>query len=199
MERELGLIERKQQTLLSTKQSTDSDSDGDDVSIAQTLQTQVDIADKIPEDIAEDVPIFQTLQTQFIKTNSERDVIGKRVAKDFGSPGVFLGTIMNVEYDSEDVAHEAPFYVVEYTDGDREDLNASEVEYAMELAFQIELDEEDELEMEKDKAKHLGVTSSEDEESYRPPKVYFINILHLVYSNIKSFLRLHLLETAKKE
>jgi hypothetical protein len=62
-------------------------------------------------------------------------LIGKRVAKDFGSLGVFLGTIM----------------------------------------------------------------SSEDEESYRPPKVYFIDVLHLVYSKIKSFLQLHLLETAKKE
>ncbi len=138
--------------------------------IAQTLQTQVDIEDKVTEDIADDVPIVQqTLQTQFIKIMSEReadeearfgevlrwsdddrkdevpitsllralkkpavgiagpgnkhaDVIGKKMAKDFGSPGVFMGTIMNVEYDSEDVGHEAPFYVVEYTDGDREDL-----------------------------------------------------------------------------
>ncbi len=43
-------------------------------------------------------------------SNKHADVIDKRVAKDFGSPGVFLGTIMNVEYDSEDVVHEASFY-----------------------------------------------------------------------------------------
>ncbi len=73
MERELELIERKQQTLLSAKQSTDSDSDGVDVPIVQTLQTQVDIEDKVTEDIADDAPIVQALQTQFIKTMSERE------------------------------------------------------------------------------------------------------------------------------
>ena len=41
--------------------------------IAQTLQTQVEIADTVSEDIADDVPIVQTLQTQLIKTMSERE------------------------------------------------------------------------------------------------------------------------------
>jgi hypothetical protein len=169
---------------------------------------KVDIEDKVIENIADNVPIVQTLETQFTKepaaeiaepSNNDADMIGKRVVKDFGSLGVFLGTIMNVEYDSDDAAHKVPFYVVEYMDGDREDLNESEVGYAMELAYQIELDEEDELEMVRGKDKHLGVWCSDDEESYRPPKVYFIDILHLVYSNLKTFLQLHLSETAKKE
>ena len=78
-----------------------------------------------------------------------------------------------------------PFYVVQYTDGDREDLNESELEYSMELAFQIDLDAEDELDAEEE----LGAMSSEDEESYRPPKVCILHVLHLVYSQIKSFLQ----------
>jgi hypothetical protein len=167
-----------------------------------TGKVQIESADTV----SEEVPITSQLEASkepaaeiAEPSNKDADMIGKRVAKDFGSLGVFLGTIMNVEYDSDDAAHKVPFYVVEYTDGDREDLNESEVGYAMELAYQIELDEEDELEMVREKDKHLGVLSSEDEESYRPPKVYFIDILHLVYYNLKTFLQLHLLETAKKE
>ena len=103
--------------------------------------------------------VFQLLATRVASFNclgnfnKHAEMIGKRVAKDFGSLGVFLGTVMNVEYDSDDATHKVPFYVVEFTDGDREDLNESELEYAMELVFQIEFDEEDELEMavEKDK------------------------------------------------
>ncbi len=49
---------------------------------------------------------------------------------------------------------------MEYTDGDREDLNESEVGYAMELAYQIELDEEGELKMVREKDKHLDVWCS---------------------------------------
>jgi hypothetical protein len=37
---------------------------------------------------------------------------------------VFVGETLVLEYDSEDEAKEAPFYVVEYTDGDREKMGA---------------------------------------------------------------------------
>jgi hypothetical protein len=62
-------------------------------------------------------------------------------------------------------AHEAPFYVVEYTDGDHEDYNDKELEYASELALQISLDDEDNM------AISDTHTTSGEEESYRPPKV----------------------------
>jgi hypothetical protein len=58
----------------------------------------------------------------------------------------------------------------------------------MELAFQIELDEEDELDKAAEKDKQLGVMSSDDEESYLPPKVCILHILHRVYYHVKSFL-----------
>ena len=117
--------------------ATKSDRNVDKVSNA-TGKVQIESADTV----SEEVPITSQLEASkepaaeiAEPSNKDADMIGKRVAKDFGSLGVFLGTIM----------------------------------------------------------------SSEDEESYRPPKVYFVDLLHLVYSNIKSFLQLHLLETAKKE
>jgi hypothetical protein len=217
MERELGQIEKRKNSV-----ETKQDSDDDDEPIVHQIPSYLKtLSEKEADEMAkfgevqryssdsegDEVPISETLAeaskesaVDIAETNNKHaEMIGKRVGKDFGSLGVFLGTVMNVEYDSDDATHKVPYYVVEYTDGDREDLNESEMEYAMELAFQIELDEEDELELAKEKDKELGVTSSEDEESYRPPKVYFIDVLHLVYSKIKSFLQLHLLETAKKE
>ncbi len=128
-------------------------------------------------------------------SNKHAEMVGRKVAKDFGSVGVFRGTVMNVEYDSEDSTHEVPFFVVEFTDGDREDFNESELEYALELDFQIELDEEDELEQAKAKDKQLGVMSSDDEESYVPPKVCFLPFIHLVYSHVQSILLCLVLET----
>ena len=55
---------------------------------------------------------------------------------------------------------------MEYTDGDREDLNEEEFGYAKELCFQMELDAEDE------KDNNAVTSGSEEDESYRPsPKV----------------------------
>ncbi len=55
-----------------------------------------------------------------------------------------MGEVVSVEYDSDDGAQEAPFYVVEYEDGDREDMTEDELSYACELHFQVILDREDE-------------------------------------------------------
>ncbi len=78
-----------------------------------------------------------------------------------------MGEVQSVEYDSDDAAQEAPFFVVEYTDGDKEDFNEEEFEYGCELAFQIALDEEDDAD-----ASDVD-TSDGEEESDRPPKVCF--------------------------
>jgi hypothetical protein len=55
--------------------------------------------------------------------------VGQKIAKDFGKQGVFFGSIIGVEYDSDDNGKEKPFYVVQYTDGDKEDLNEEEYVY----------------------------------------------------------------------
>jgi hypothetical protein len=101
--------------------------------------------------------------------NKHMYAVGKKVAKDFGKQGVFLGEVVSVEYDSDDAVQKAPFFVVEYTDGDKEDFNEEEFEYdGCELAFQIALDEEDAEE----EARNVA-TSDGEEESDRPPKVCF--------------------------
>jgi hypothetical protein len=94
------------------------------------------------------------------------EAVGIKVAKDFGSLGVYFGTVLSVEYDSDDEDRAIPFYCVKYTDGDTEDLNESEFGFARELCIQMELDAEDAVEDE-------AVSSGTDEdESYRPsPKV----------------------------
>jgi hypothetical protein len=58
--------------------------------------------------------------------------IGKTVARDFGDAGMFRGEIIQVDYDSEDVDKVEPIYVVQYTDGDREDMDREEIQYAHE-------------------------------------------------------------------
>ncbi len=90
-------------------------------------------------------------------SNNHNEALGKRVAKDFGKQGVFLGEVKSVEYDTEDEDHVA--------DGDREDYNDTELEYACELALQISLDDEDDMQISE------AHTSSGEEENYRPPKV----------------------------
>jgi hypothetical protein len=102
--------------------------------------------------------------------------IGKTVARDFGDAGVFIGEIVQVDYDSEDIDKVEPIYVVQYTDGDREDMDPEEMQYAHELHPQrlgVDVGNESEA------------SGSNDEESYRPsPKVslnrrhpYIISIL----------------------
>jgi hypothetical protein len=213
MERQLGQIEKRQSSVGTIDSSSLSrSSDNDDKPIVHQIPNYLKmLSEREADEMAkfgevqtyssdsegDEVPIYETLAHALKESaveiaepsNKHAEMIGKRVAKDFGSLGMFMGTVMNVEYDSDDATHKVPFYVVEYTDGDREDLNESELEYSMELAFQIEWDENDELEMAAETDKQLGVMSSEDEESYRPPKVCILHVLHLVYSQIKSFLQ----------
>ena len=191
MERQLGQIEKRQNSVGTIDSSSLSkSSDNDDEPIVHQIPNYLKmLSEREADEMAkfgevqtfssdsegDEVPIYETLAHALKESaveiaepsNKHAEMIGKRVAKDFGSLGVFLGTVMNVEYDSDDSTHRVPFYVVQYTVGDREDLNESELEYSMELAFQIDLDAEDELDAEEE----LGAMSSEDEESYRPPKV----------------------------
>jgi hypothetical protein len=94
-----------------------SDSEGDEVPITQTLIR----ASKEP---TQDVLV-------------EHKDIGMKIARDFGVKGVFLGQVVAVEYDSEDVDKIEDIYVVEYTDGDREDMSREELEYANEFFVQV--------------------------------------------------------------
>ena len=92
------------------------------------------------------------------KTN----MVGIKVSRDFGKAGIFHGEVKAVEYDSADEEKVEPIYVIEYTDGDREDFDQEQLRYGRELF---------------DKVVHANdegsnVTSgSDEEESYRPPKV----------------------------
>jgi hypothetical protein len=70
-----------------------------------------------------------------------------------------------VEYDSEDIDKSEAIFVVEYTDGDREDMDSDEVKYASELYVECSGAHDDTPE---------GSLHSEsgEEESYVPsPKV----------------------------
>ena len=117
------------------------------------------------------------------------DAVGKKVAKDFGKQGVFLGEVQSVEYDTDDAAQEHPFFVVEYTDGDKEDFNETELEYGCELAFQIALDEEDDAE---DASEASDVDTSDG-----PPKVCFSFLG--IHSSLTLSLFFHSETTTNKE
>ena len=137
MERQLAQIEKKQARVETT-------SDEDDVPIASILaQTSETIA--------------QTSKTTTQNEDKYVEAVGQKIAKDFGKQGVFFGSIIGVEYDSDDNGKEKPFYVVQYT---KEDLNEEEYGYAHELCVQMDLDATDELD----------VDSATDEEESRPQR-----------------------------
>ena len=108
------------------------------------------------------LPIKDTIQTKTIVDEAviHKDV-GIKIARDFGKKGVFLGEVVAVEYDSEDVDKNEDIFVVEYTDGDREDMNKEEVVYANEFYVQVSGIDDDTPEG----SLH---TESGEEESYRP-------------------------------
>ncbi len=90
------------------------------------------------------------------------NTVGIKVSRDFGKQGIFHGEVMAVEYDSADKEKVEPIYVVEYTDGDREDFDAEQLRYGQELFHTVVLANEE----------GSNVTSgSDEEENYRPPKV----------------------------
>jgi hypothetical protein len=135
MERQLAEIEKRQAGVETTEKAS---LDEDDVPIASTIARRSN-------------PTTQ-------KEDKNLEAVGQKVAKDFGEQGVFFGSIISVEYDSDDEAKEKPFYVVQYTDGDKEDLNEEEYGYAHELCFQMELDAADEVDVD---------SATDEEESYR--------------------------------
>ena len=94
-----------------------SDSEGDEVPITQTL--------------------IQALKEPTTDVIVEHKDIGMKIARDFGVMGVFVGKVVAVEYDSEDVDKIEDIYVVEYTDGDREDMNKDELVYGNEFYVQV--------------------------------------------------------------
>ena len=74
-----------------------------------------------------------------------------------------------MEYDSDDVGREAPFYVVQYTDGDREDMDEEEFTFAHEYYGTLDDSELQKLHDKQDVEVALS-SSSGEEESYRPGK-----------------------------
>jgi hypothetical protein len=145
MEKKLTQIETKQQAKVPAQPDTvtlsldvNSDSEEDSLPIAQTIQASKEDSDD------DNVPIAQTIQTSKEDSSKHSDALGKKVAKHFGEQGTFTGEVVRVEYDSEDEGHEVPFFVVQYDDGDHEDMTEEEFAYACELHFQVCLDREDE-------------------------------------------------------
>jgi hypothetical protein len=136
MEKHLSQIEKRQEALVARIPSNDSGSDGDDVPIVQTVRRQQDgeswsDGDDIPivqtvrrqQDVekALDLPTMESLgkdqerekddcaisSSRRKPSNKHTDVVGKKVAKDFGKQGGFFGEVQSVEYDSDDAEHEA--------------------------------------------------------------------------------------------
>ena len=56
--------------------------------------------------------------------------LGTHIARDFGDAGMFWGTIVKLYPDDHNLCH------VRFSDGDSEDLDAEEVEYAVALYHQ---------------------------------------------------------------
>ncbi len=154
-------------------------SDGDDRPIAQTLEitkeSGTDIKTGQTPLLDKRKSVFRRLNTALDKTEGSEDgakqkrEIGKTAARDFGEAGVFTGEIVEVEYDSEDVEKVEPIYVVLYTDGDREDMDADEMQYAHELHLRC---------LGVDMGNESKVSGSDEEEFYRPssPKVSLIQL-----------------------
>ncbi len=121
MERQLGQIEKRQNSI-----ETRQDSSEDDVPIVNQIETEStrkgkgikmmsereavemakfgDVLRWSTDSDSEAVPIKDTILS---KTNHEESVkhkdVGIKIARDFGKKGVFLGEVVAVEYDGEDV------------------------------------------------------------------------------------------------
>ena len=60
------------------------------------------------------------------------EAVGAFVARDFGEDGVFIGTVISFE----ELSDGAKLYRVKYSDGDIEDLDQEEYNYAYALKLQ---------------------------------------------------------------
>ncbi len=118
-----------------------------------------------PESDDDDVPFVKTI----LDAKRQSNFVGMKVARDFGKTGVFIGEVVQLEYDSDDVGREAPFYVVQYTDGDREDMDEDKFTFAHEYYGTLDDSELHKLFDKQDVEVSLS-SSSGEEESYRPSK-----------------------------
>ena len=93
------------------------------------------------------------------------EAMGCVVCRDFGQGGFFVGAVVGFEFDGQGNC----LYCIEYTDGDKEDLDQEELNYA--YALHMKREGWDLLD---------GACQSEEGESdnsthpdtYRPPKVW---------------------------
>jgi hypothetical protein len=109
---------------------------------------------------------------------STANMVGTKVSRDFGRKGIFHGEVIAVEYDSEDQDKVEPIYVVEYTDGDKEDFDAEQLRYDQDLFYKVVLANDE----------GCNISSgSDEEESYRPPKVGQSSFYTFIHSFIYSF------------
>ena len=122
---------------------------------------------RVLKTLEENIPIAETLQSNEESTAPSTVImtpklgllgIGTEVMRQF-SAGLFLGTVQS--YNSKD-----GLYKIEYTDGDREDMDEPEYIYAYQLALDNGGDAND-----------LSSRDSADEESaYQLPKKKVLNI-----------------------
>ena len=182
-------VETESVQIQQTSDEAKQDSDDDDVPIVHKIPTylrmcnerEADETAKFGEPLrwssdseGDEVPIMQTLMRALKEPTKdvvvEHKDIGMKIARDFGVKGVFLGEVVAVEYDSEDVDKNEDIYVVEYTDGDREDMNKEELGYANEFYVQVSG-------LEDDTPEGSLHTESGEEECYvpSPPVCLFIS------------------------
>jgi hypothetical protein len=182
MEKELGQIEKRSEVAVQKTARRhihlDSDRETDEIRnpgdvITYVSESPVDITTTIVVETAVANDKEEALDTATVTSHIHNDAVGKQIAKDFGKQGIFFGEVQSVEYDSDDAEHMAPFYVVVYTDGDKEDFNEQELAYGCELALQIALDDEDTNATSND----FPSPSDGEEESYRPPKVCLLSFV----------------------
>jgi hypothetical protein len=93
--------------------------------------------------------------------------IGEAVCRDFGTDGIFYGTINAFRREGSD-----DLYTVRYTDGDQEDLDLEEYNFAYSLWLTEEgwqVEEENDLQAE-EVWKADGADAQSEEDDYSDPK-----------------------------
>ncbi len=127
--------------------------DKEQASLNNVTECAVEIAEPVDE------PISKTSRNARMPKDN---MVGEKNSRDFGKKGIFHGEVIAVEYESADEDKVEPIFVMEYTDGDKEDFDAEQLRYGQELFHTVVLANEE----------GPNVSSGTDEEeSYRPPKV----------------------------
>ncbi len=104
----------------------DSDRETDEIRKTGDVITYVS---ESPVDITTTIEVESAVGNDELTSHVHNDAVGKKITKDFGKLDIFFGEVQSVEYDTNDAEHKAPFYVVVYTDGDKEDFNEQELAY----------------------------------------------------------------------